>query len=210
MYPLLPLFMRTYLSKESILLIAASLLIIAACYYHIIPDPQLYFVTVWMYFFVVPLGILLLLGEKLHSYGFIWKKWPFRKDKTILSLVALIAVMYGASALPQFESYYTAFTPTKNIWFHSIVVLGSFYFAEEFFFRGFLLFGLKERFGEFAVVLQAVPFALFHIGKPPLEAVISIFAGMVFGHIAYKSESFIPTFLIHWLMGLAIVVFISL
>lgn len=201
--------MKTYLSQEAIILLSSVLLLVAACYYPLFQEPDLYFITVWMYFFVVPIAILLL-QRNLHTCGFVWKRWPFGKRTTALGLIVLLTVLYGASLLPEYRRYYTTFTPTDNLLFYSVVVLGSYYFAEEFFFRSFLLFGLKKKFGEFSVILQTVPFVLFHIGKPPLEAVFSVFAGVVFGHIAYRSHSFLPTFLIHWLMGLVTVALIAL
>ena len=71
-------------------------------------------------------------------------------------------------------------------------------FGWEFLFRGWLLFGYARRFGSEAVWLQAVPFALGHLGKPEVETLSTIFGGFVFGWIAYRTKSFLYPFLIHW------------
>ena len=50
-------------------------------------------------------------------------------------------------------------------------------FGWEFFFRGFILFAYARKFGPHAIWLQAVPFALAHIGKPEVETLSTIFGG---------------------------------
>ena len=71
----------------------------------------------------------------------------------------------------------------------------------EFLFRGFLLFGYARKFGVEALWLQAVPFALAHVGKPELETLSTIFGGFAFGWIAWRSKSFLYPFLVHWYIG---------
>ena len=71
----------------------------------------------------------------------------------------------------------------------------------EFFFRGFLLFTYARRFGADALWLQAVPFALAHIGKPSIETLSTIFGGFAFGWLAYRTRSFLYPFLVHWFIS---------
>ena len=68
----------------------------------------------------------------------------------------------------------------------------------EFSFRGFILFAYARRFGPDALWLQAVPFALAHIGKPEIETLSTIFGGFAFGWLAYRTRSFVYPFLLHW------------
>jgi DNA-binding protein Fis len=51
----------------------------------------------------------------------------------------------------------------------------------EFFFRGWILFTYVRKFGHDGLWLQAVPFALAHIGKPDIETLSTIFGGFAFG-----------------------------
>ena len=71
-------------------------------------------------------------------------------------------------------------------------------FGWEFMFRGWLLFGYARKYGADALWLQAVPFALAHIGKPEVETMSTIFGGFLFGWVAWRSGSFIYAFLIHF------------
>ncbi len=74
-------------------------------------------------------------------------------------------------------------------------------FGWEFFFRGFILFAYARKFGPEALWLQAVPFALAHIGKPELETLSTIFGGFIFGWVGYRTRSFVYPFLIHWFVA---------
>jgi len=74
-------------------------------------------------------------------------------------------------------------------------------FGWEFFFRGWLLFGYARRFGPEAIWLQAVPFALAHIGKPEVETLSTIFGGFAFGWVAWRTRSFLYPLLIHWFVA---------
>ncbi len=71
----------------------------------------------------------------------------------------------------------------------------------EFFFRGWLLFGYSRKFGAEALWLQAVPFALAHVGKPEVETLSTIFGGFAFGWVAWRTKSFLYPFLIHWFVA---------
>jgi len=76
-------------------------------------------------------------------------------------------------------------------------------FAVEYLFRGFLLFGLKRDFGERAVLVQMIPFALLHAGKPEIEAIGCIATGLYFGYVAYRTGSVWPVFIIHLFANVA-------
>ena len=75
--------------------------------------------------------------------------------------------------------------------------------AWEFFFRGFMLFGLEKKYGRLAILIQTIPFAIMHFRKPALEAYGSIFAGIFQGTLGLRSRSFIPCALLHFLVALA-------
>jgi CAAX protease family protein len=75
---------------------------------------------------------------------------------------------------------------------------GFYFFCWEWFFRGFLLFGLWRGFGAWAILLQAIPFGLLHWGKPPAEFAGSFIAGIALALLALRARSFLPCFALHW------------
>lgn len=90
---------------------------------------------------------------------------------------------------------------------------GFYMFCWEFFFRGFLLFGLaRARFVGFAgaILLQTIPFTLLHwsvvpgASKPPLEIASAFFGGIALGILAWRTRSFVYGFLIHWAISVTL------
>ena len=59
------------------------------------------------------------------------------------------------------------------------VARGLRFVALEFFFRGYLLFALEERFGNHAIAVSAMPYAVVHFGKPFPEALGAIISGVI-------------------------------
>ena len=84
------------------------------------------------------------------------------------------------------------------------VTYAFYYFAYEFFFRGFLLRGLEPALGSNgALWVQTVASTMLHLGKPLLETIAALPAGLLFGLIALRTRSIIYVALIHLALGLA-------
>lgn len=67
----------------------------------------------------------------------------------------------------------------------------AYFIGWEFFFRGWMLNALLPRFGRSgAVLIPTVPFVVMHLGKPELEALGSIVAGVALGVLALRTRSF--------------------
>ncbi len=188
-----------YRSHESWIILTATLVLILQYYFVLTTNHVLFFVSAFLYFLVIPASLISILGARLRECGFIWRTWPYSLGRSTLA-AAVLVLMTAALALPPSRDYYVERLPLAHLPL-LVVLLGLYCFGEEFFFRGFLLQQLRRRFGEFAIILQAMPFALFHIAKPPLEVVESLFVGLLFGHVAYRTNSFLPTFLIHWALA---------
>jgi membrane protease YdiL (CAAX protease family) len=65
------------------------------------------------------------------------------------------------------------------------------------FFRGFWLGVLRKSFGSGAIFAMAVPYCMIHFGKPYLEAVGAIVAGIALGSLSMKTKSIYQGFLVH-------------
>jgi len=113
----------------------------------------------------------------------------------------VIPAILVASRLMDFRAYYGQYLWGR----HDIPLLivfmigwALYFFAWEFFFRGFLLQVLGERFGVVAIALQTTPFVMMHFGKPEIETWSSIIAGVALGWWAWKTRSFLGPWLLHW------------
>ena len=72
----------------------------------------------------------------------------------------------------------------------------------EFFFRGFILNGLRPALGANAIWIMCVPYLMIHLPKLWLEATGAILFGLFLGILAIKSRSIWGGFLVH--TGIAI------
>ncbi|MBN1177613.1 MAG: CPBP family intramembrane metalloprotease [Anaerolineae bacterium] len=152
-----------------------------------------------LFYLVIPLlTILLVFRQSPADYGFRLGDWRAGLALTGAACVAMALVMTVIARTDAFSNYYQRLTLWGlPFWLaDGIELLGW-----EFFFRGFLLFALYRTCGPLALVLQAVPFAMAHIGKPEFETLSCIFGGTAFGYVAWRTRSFLYPFLIHWFMA---------
>ncbi|MGQ9466322.1 MAG: CPBP family glutamic-type intramembrane protease [Anaerolineae bacterium] len=174
----------------------ASTLLLVADSYHIFWGDRL--ATRTLLYLAIPLGIVLLVfREHPARYGVQWGDWRAGLRWTLGACTGLAALMAVVARTPAFRDYYGTAASRPLFWLADGVEL----LGWEFFFRGFLLFALYRACGPLALLLQAVPFTMAHIGKPELETFSCIFGGAAFGYIAYRTRSFLYPFLIHWFLA---------
>ena len=153
-----------------------------------------------LYLFIPLIIILLVFRDDPRSYGFTFGDWKTGLILTAIGIAALSVILWFAAHNPAMKSYYSP--QVSGLPWNTLIDL----FGWEFFFRGFILFTFVRKFGAEAIWLQAVPFALAHIGKPELETLSTIFGGFAFGWVAYRTRSFVYPFLIHWFVASFIIV----
>ncbi len=155
-----------------------------------------------LFFFVFPVLALGLLKIPLTGVGLTSRNWKTSLRYAGIMVVLAFPIMVYGSGLPEFKSYYPVWQPARENLYYLPLLWGAMLilmFVLEFFFRGFLLFRLERVFGRVpAIVIQAIPYTLIHIGKPGLEVPYSFFVGLVFGYAALKTRSMLPGFFAHW------------
>lgn len=150
-------------------------------------------------YLVIPLLIVLLVfRDSPAAYGVRLGDWRAGLVLTAIACAGLTVIMLVVARTSSFQTYYEHSVETRlPFWLgDGIELLGW-----EFFFRGFLLFSLYRTCGPLALVIQAVPFALAHFGKPELETLSCIFGGTAYGYVAWRTRSFLYPFLIHWFLA---------
>ncbi len=125
-----------------------------------------------------------------------------------LILLALI-IIFGRT--PSFYMFYPMYKPMHWTWglFWAYELCQLIYMIGwEFAFRGYLLFSTKKEIGVIpAVILQMLPFAFLHLGKPELEVYGSVLAGLFLGLIAVRANSFLPCAILHFSVALTMDLF---
>jgi hypothetical protein len=137
-------------------------------------------------------------------------------------LAVMLPVIFVASRSPDFYRYYplsewlgrraAGYASTGQpadwlVWMVTYELAYAVYFLGwEYFFRGYLTFGLHARMGVMGVFVGNIPFALMHASKPFPEAMGSILAGLALGLFALRARSFWYAWAVHvlaaWSMDL--------
>lgn len=156
--------------------------------------------------FVIPaLVIVFLWKQRLRDYGLGWGD-PAIWGRYLLGFLAvMVPVIVLASRLPGMHDYYPRFDPARHSALAFLASAGGwlvYFFAWEFFFRGFLLNLLKPRYGGIAIAVQTIPFVMMHFTKLETEAFSAIVAGVALGIMAYRGRSMVGTWLLHWFIAI--------
>ena len=181
--------------------VASTLLLMVDSYHHLtdkwIPAPWWKAADRTILYFIIPVFfILVVFREKPCDYGFGFGDWRVGLIITAGAVVLIAPLLWLVGrGDANIQNYYRP--SLGGLPWNTFVDL----FGWEFFFRGWILFGYARKFGPEALWLQAVPFALAHIGKPEIETLSTIFGGFAFGWVAYRTKSFLYPFLIHWFVA---------
>ena len=157
--------------------------------------------STFVFYFLVPaFFVKFVMREKLTDYGLRVKgvlhhSWIY----IAMYLIVLPAVVAVAFTEP-FQKTYPFYDNAGASWFDFIaweVLYTLQFFSLEFFFRGFLIHGVRARFGYYAILLSVVPYCMIHFGKPLPETLGAIIAGLALGTISMFSRSIWLGVLIH-------------
>ena len=172
--------------------ISTTLLLMVDYYHRITPSKAL---DRFILYLIIPLFIIIVvLRENPAEYGFRLGDWKAGLALTGIVIAFAVPILWlTAKGDPSMQKYYQGLLGPSLPGYIFLDLIGW-----EFIFRGWLLFGYAKKYGSDALWLQAVPFALAHIGKPEVETLSTIFGGFLFGLVAWHSKSFLYAFLIHY------------
>jgi membrane protease YdiL (CAAX protease family) len=162
-----------------------------------------------LFYLLLPMAIVLFVfKEPLSNYGF--KNEGALKDIRLyfIMLCVMIPLVWYCSSTQSFQARYPFYELHKGEglypWFMLWELLYFMQFvALEFFFRGFVVHGLKNRFGFYSVLVMTIPYCMIHFGKPLPETIAAIIAGIVLGVLSLKSGSVFLGILIHFTVALS-------
>jgi uncharacterized protein len=190
--------------SEAVIITTATLALVLENYY-----------TIWnewfsnlLFFAVLPLfSIVVILRRNPLDFGLRFGKpkvWIFHVVVfCLIAWLTLYLVTTNESLLEYYKIEEFSFTGYFLTTFASLA-------ATEFIFRGFLLFGLQDKFGASSIFIQTIPFVLVHLGKPDLETLSTILTGVYFGYICYRGRSYWPAFIVHMFINVFFVTTVNL
>ena len=151
--------------------------------------------------FILPAVIILLfLRRKPKNFGLQFGDYKAGLKISFYFLIIMLVIIWFVSPSSSFQATYPLLQRTKESWglfFIFEAGLLIYIFAWEFIWRGFMLFGLEEKFGYYAVLIQMIPFVFLHNGKPFPEVIGAIFGGIALGILALRTRSFLYCVIVH-------------
>ncbi len=175
----------------------------------------LYFLCTAVLFGAVPYVLIRRVWKKpLREFGVSVGDWRFglAANAVLLPIIAA-AFLLPAAQMDDMRAFYPIDKAAADSLARFLpyaagrVVL--YFIAWEFFFRGFLLFGLRDSVGDItAICIQVLPSALWHVGYPTGELYASIAAGLLFGWLAIRTRSILWPWLLH--AGIGVVTDLSI
>ena len=164
--------------------------------------------VLFVFYFMVPmLFIKLLFRENLQDYGLKWKDAFGEYRIYLLMLCVMVPLVAFFSTTAAFQAKYPFYdmAPGEKLfpffWAWEALYFLQF-FALEFFFRGFMVHGLKDRFGDYSVLVMMIPYCMIHFGKPLPETIAAIIAGILLGMLSLRTRSILLGVAIHYSVGL--------
>lgn len=124
----------------------------------------------------------------------------------LLLCAPVLVVVWIVSHFEEFQYIYPFYRHAGRSWGDLILWelgYGLQFFALEFFFRGFLLQGLRRWAGAGAIFIMVVPYCMVHFLKTASESAGSIIAGVILGLLAMHYRSIWGGVLVHWLIAIA-------
>lgn len=189
--------------RETVILSMATLFLVLGNY-RLIRSSLV--ISYLIYYVIFPVfTILIILRKNPLDYGLRignYKLWGFY---LVITVVIGIPILYIGAHFSSVSHYYTR----RFDYYSFLTQMVPLLFAWEYLLRGFLLFGLKEKFKEASILIQMVPFTLLHFGKPEIEILMCIPMGIWFGYIAYRGKSFWPAFIIHVFINFTLKYFVN-
>lgn len=168
--------------------------------------------SIIIFYLIIPILIIKFgFKKKLKDFGMsfnnVYKDYPIY----ILMLIIMLPLVYFASKTSSFQANYPIFKP-KGVPLIPIFIFWQIaYFiqfvAVEFFFRGFILHGLKNRFGLYSIFISTIPYCMVHFGKPFSETIAAILAGIVLSTFSLKSRSIVLGIIIHYSVAITMDIF---
>lgn len=111
-----------------------------------------------------------------------------------LLLIAILIPVFLISYTHEFQNSYPfyRYSDGGKFWWEGFtweILYALQFVGVEFFFRGFLIHATKKELGQNSIYFSLIPYVMIHFSKPLPECLGSIFAGLILGHLSYKTNS---------------------
>ncbi len=137
-----------------------------------------------MFGLVPVLVILFAFRDRPSRYGLRLGDWRWGLAMSIAGCVLMTPVVLLLANEPSFAAYYAGSSARPaDVALTAAIDLA----PSEFVFRGFLMFTLIRHMGPVGLVVAQLPFVFSHLSKPELELFSTLFGGLVYGWVNWRT-----------------------
>ena len=134
----------------------------------------------------------LALRERLRDYGFSLKGTLKHSWIYVGMYLLVLPALFVVGSTEGFQRTYPFYKGASKSLMDFVLWEAAYalqFVSLEFFFRGFLIHGLKRRFGVYCVLISVIPYCMIHFGKPLPETLGAIVAGIALGLLSLFTRS---------------------
>jgi membrane protease YdiL (CAAX protease family) len=138
-------------------------------------------------FGIVPLLVLrFAFRDRPSRYGLTLGDWHAGATIALVGCAVMTPVVLWFATLPDAVGYYApSYSSVADVGLTNALDL----LSAEFLFRGFFMFTLLRAIGPLGVVVATLPFVFSHLTKPELELLSTLFGGLIYGWLAWRTGS---------------------
>ncbi|MEW6282966.1 MAG: CPBP family intramembrane glutamic endopeptidase, partial [Candidatus Eremiobacterota bacterium] len=162
-------------------------------------------VATWTGYLLIPALLIKAQGMKLSDFGLRRPVGGAHMWLYAVLFLGSVPFLLMASTRDSFLDTYPFYRPGLEhpiYWFVFEIAYLLTFVTVEFFFRGFLVFGLEKQMGDLSVLVAAVPYCMIHFGKPMPETLAAILGALVLGILALRTRSIYGGVVVHQLIAL--------
>jgi membrane protease YdiL (CAAX protease family) len=140
-------------------------------------------------FGVIPLAVVVLgFRDRPSRYGLALGAWRWGLGLAAVGCAVMTPLVLGLARLDGFRDYYSisSASPPDVLLTNALDLIPT-----EFMIRGFLLFALVRAIGPIGVLVATLPFVFSHLGKPEVELFSTLFGGLVYGWLVWRTGSIV-------------------
>jgi membrane protease YdiL (CAAX protease family) len=151
-------------------------------------------------FGVVPLLIVVLVfRDRPSRYGMRIGDWRWGLGLGLAGCAVMTPIVLALAQNTMFREYYavSAATPVDHVITNVLDLVPA-----EFVMRGFFMFALIRVYGGIGVLIATMPFVFAHLGKPEIEVFSTLFGGLAFGWLNWRTGSILYSAAAHiWILS---------
>ena len=155
-------------------------------------------------FLVVPMAVVVLLfRDRPSRYGWRIGDWRFGAVVAVIGAALMTPVALYVASNPLFREYYavSAASPLDHLVTHTLDLVPA-----EFLMRGFFMFAMVRVYGGIGVLMATMPFVFGHLGKPEIEVFSTVFGGLAYGWLNWRTGSILYSAAAHiWILTVLLV-----